>query len=487
MGNKKIAVAVGATLAIAAYGGTTWYAGQKAHASYAQAVAELRALLGAQTVVSEEYRKGFFSSQAKLVLQWSAPTEEGVQPVAGDMPKPVRLVVDTTVRHGPLAGGQLAAALAESHFALEGLDDNSRQALAKATAPTLTTVHRFTGSHDMRLLLPAGEIGDGEVTLRWQEMALDTSVSGNRVQGTWRWPELALLGLPNRDDEDTQEAEEDDGDEVAAEPVARTSLTFQGIDSSFDSTAIDGLWGLGPGKASLRVARMGITRTPIEGDAQTLLDLKDLAGSSVVEADAATLGVTTEFKGVGRIGPLDFESLGYVQKLQRLDIEALRNIQRALVDGYRKAGLAKAMEGLEGQGADVFAQNAPRLVAALPAYSMKLQATFQGQTGELDYGAEVRNAPPAEQIAATGWMPALLQGTLLHADARLPKAWLAPLLQATGKPEVTADDVQGMVGMAQASGYARLEGEHLTSALKIEGGQMSLNGKPMALPMAALQ
>ena len=487
MGNKKIAVAVGVALAIAAYGGTTWYAGQKAHASYAQAVAELRALLGAQTVVSEEYRKGFFSSQAKLVLQWSAPTEEGVQPVAGAVPKPVRLVVDTTVRHGPLAGGQLAAAWAESHFALEGMDDNSRQALAKATAPTLTTVHRFTGSHDMRLLLPAGEIGDGEVTLRWQEMALDTSVSGNRVQGTWRWPELALLGLPSRDDEDAQEAEEDDGDEVAAEPVARTSLTFQGIDSSFDSTAIDGLWGLGPGKASLRLARMGITRTPIEGDAQTLLDLKDLAGSSVVEADAATLGVTTEFKGVGRIGPLDFESLGYVQKLQRLDIEALRNIQRALVDGYRNAGLAKAREGLEGQGADVFAQNAPRLVAALPAYSMKLQATFQGQTGELDYGAEVRNAPPAEQIAATGWMPALLQGTLLHANARLPKAWLAPLLQATGKPEVTADDVEGMVGMAQASGYARLEGEHLTSALKIEGGQMTLNGKPMALPMAALQ
>ena len=32
-----------------------------------------------------------------------------------------------------------------------------------------------------------------------------------------------------------------------------------------------------------------------------------------------------------------------------------------------------------------------------------------------------------------------------------------------------------------------LEGEHLTSALKIEGGQMTLNGKPMALPMAALQ
>ncbi|MBN9341699.1 MAG: DUF945 family protein [Comamonadaceae bacterium] len=86
---------------------------------------------------------------------------------------------------------------------------------------------------------------------------------------------------------------------------------------------------------------------------------------------------------------------------------------------------------MEVQGADVLAQNAPRLVAALPAYSMKLQAT--------------------------------------------------------GKPEATADDVEGMVGMAHASGYARLEGEHLTSALKIEGGQMTLNGKPMALPMAALQ
>ncbi len=74
------------------------------------------------------------------------------------------MVVNSAVRHGPLAGGTLAAAVVESRFALEGLDAKAGTLLAKAQAPTLTTVHGLTGSHNMKLIVPAGELGDEEVT-----------------------------------------------------------------------------------------------------------------------------------------------------------------------------------------------------------------------------------------------------------------------------------------------------------------------------------
>ncbi|AOV01159.1 MULTISPECIES: YdgA family protein [Delftia] len=503
MSNKKTAVAAAVALAVVAYGGTTWYTGQRAESGYKDAVAELRKVLGEKAVVTDEYHKGFLSSQAKLVLQWPAAGEADA-PAAADAgaeaaPKPVRLVVDTTVRHGPLAGGRLAAAVSETRFALDGLDEKSRQTLAKAVAPTLTSVHHFTGGQDVRLLLPAGEMGDNEVTMRWQEMVLDTALGGGSVKGTWRWPEVALLGLPSRDksmgveEEEGEEEEESDNDEAiaaqpAAAPVERTSIVLTGLESSFENKVIDGLWGLGPGKASVRIARFGMSSTPAEGgEAKTLLDLKNVDGSSVIESDKTTLGMTTQVKGTGRIGPIDFESVGYEEKIQRLDIEALRGFQRVMVEGYRKEGLAKALESLEEQGMGVLMQNAPRLVAALPAYSMKLQATYQGQTGHLEYGAEVQSAPTQEQVAQAGWMPALLKTSALQANASLPKAWLEPLIKASGKPDVSAEDVEGMLGMAQATGYARLEGDKLVSALKMQAGQVTLNGKPIALPMGALQ
>ncbi|MFX4717765.1 DUF945 family protein, partial [Acinetobacter baumannii] len=81
--------------------------------------------------------KGFFTSQAKVVLQWTPPASADAGEPA---PQPLRVVVNSAVRHVPLAGGTLAAAVVESRFALEGLDAKAGTLLAKAQAPTLTTV-----------------------------------------------------------------------------------------------------------------------------------------------------------------------------------------------------------------------------------------------------------------------------------------------------------------------------------------------------------
>jgi uncharacterized protein YdgA (DUF945 family) len=498
MSNKKTVLAAGVALVVLGYAGATWYTGQRAQSGYQEGVVELRKLLGDQAVVADEYQKGFFSSQARLVLQWTPPAAEADAQAEAPAPaaQPLRLVISSHLRHGPLAGARLAAAVVESRFALEGLDEKSASVLAKASAPTLTSVHHFLGGNDMRLQLPAGEIGDHEVAMRWQDMVLDTSLSGNHQQlkGSMRWPEFSIAGLRGSgagDDEAEDEVagvDEDDEAEPAA-PVERTTIRFSGLESSFDSRRIEGLWAMGPGKATVRMAHVGVSSLPASGgEATTLVDLKDVAGSVVVEADQSTLGMTTQVKGAGRLGPIDFESVGYEEKIQRLDIEALRSFQRLFVEGYRAEGLSKAFEAWEEKGAEVLMANAQRIVAALPSYSMKLHATFQGQTGEIAYGADVQSAPAADEVSTAGWVPTLLKVSSLHADARLPKAWIKPVLQAkSGGAEVQPEEVEGVLGMALGTGYARMDGEHLVSSFKMQGGQMTLNGKPMAVPAGLMQ
>ena len=109
-------------------------------------------------------------------------------------------------------------------------------------------------------------------------------------------------------------------------------------------------------------------------------------------------------------------------------------------------------------------------------------ATLGGQQGEVSYGGEITRAPSAEEVTQAGWGPVLLKNATFHADVRLPKAWLPQLAKAAGQEEFKSEDVDGMIGMSQAAGYVRQEGDNLTSSLKMEGGQAKLNGRVMDLP-----
>lgn len=493
MSKKRVGVAVVGVVAAAvvAYGGATWYVGQRVQTDYQEVVAELRKALGDDVVVSNDYDKGFFSSKARLVLRWApAPHEEG-----GPAPEPLRLVVDSAVRHGPLAGARIAGAVIDSRFALEGLDADAQARLAKASSPILTTVHHLTGSHDVHFQLPAGEMGDSEgMAMRWHEMVYDMAISrdGRHLQGSFRLPEFGLTGIPDESalaESEGEPEEENDNDETAAvEPVDRTSIQLQGMDGRFDVTAIDGLWGIGPGKGDFRMERAFVSMLPAAGgDAKPLLDVKNVAGNYAIDAANGTLGMTTQLKAAGRVGPIDFEALSAEEKIQRISIEAIRSFQRVVLDSYRAGGIANAVAAIEQQGTTVLMENAPRLVQALPAYSMQLKATYQGKTGELQYGGEVKRAPSEAEVAQAGWGPALMKTSTLQASARLPKAWMLPLAHATGRPQATERDVDAMLGMAQSSGYVRQEGEFVTSTVQLQSGQLNLNGKTMPLPPGLLR
>jgi len=244
----------------------------------------------------------------------------------------------------------------------------------------------------------------------------------------------------------------------------------------------DGLWMLAPGSGKGRFDKIVLTRAQGDAAPQTLMALQDLRYSAAIERTGSTLGWTTKAQTQGSVGPLVLEAVGLEETVSRIDVEAVKLFQKALVAAYR-ADPTQAALLADPPGDALWKEAAPLFVAALPAYAVKLSATLEGQQAMLEYGAEIQTAPTADEVQARGWGPALLKGSVLHAGLRLPKAWLPRIVQAMGQQDMPAEQIDAMVGMAQAQGFVQQEAEHLTSAVRLEGGKLQLNGKALDLPM----
>ncbi|MGP1630789.1 MAG: YdgA family protein, partial [Giesbergeria sp.] len=471
---------VGASVAVllVAYTGATWYLGEQAQKSYEEVLADAKKVLGPDVVLSQEYKRGFFASKANLVLQWSVPlpTENGGAPA----PQSIRIAVDSTVRHSPMVGGSFAAAVVESHFSVVEPDAAVKLALAKVTAPTLTTVHQFTGGKDIKFALPAGEIGDAEQWMRWKDLTYKMHIgSDDHLNGTFEWPEMSFGALKPSD----AEMDDEDAADATSASSERFTITMQGMGGDFETKLEDGLWLASPGKGKGRFDKIEMTHTVGTVPPKTLLALQDMGYTTVIERTGSTLGWTSKIQTKGSIGPLGFDAIGLEETISRIDIEALKLFQKTLVAIYR-GDTSQAPEQLEA----FWKEAAPQFVAALPSYGMKISATLEGQEALLEYGAEVKKAPSTDEVGEKGWGPALLNDSVLHAGLHLPKAWLPRIAHAITDKEMPADQIDSMVGMGQAQGILQQEGDQLISAVRLEGGKLQLNGKsidlPSLLPMA---
>lgn len=494
--NKKAVLGTAAVLVVAGYGAATWTMGERAHSAYQEALDEVRKLVGPEVLVSQQYTKGFWSSQGQLVLQWTPPAaeEEDEAADAEDAdkdgaaakavpPQPVRITVENTVRHGPLAGWRLAAAVVETRIAtVEGVDDSVRKAFAKVSAPTLTTVRNLTGSHDIALAWPAGEVGDGEERVRWQPLdyRMHLNADRSRLSGDFAWPEFSM---------DFQNTNTDSEEEPAAaeSPAERFAVALQGMKGDFNVQLDDGLWLLAPGSGKGSFGKVTVTRasaaTAAAGAApEPLVALQDLSYTATIARTGAQLNWVSFMRGTGSIGPVELQALELNETVSRIDVEAVKLVQKALLDAYKADPNTAALSAAESPVSAALMEAVPKFVAALPAYAMKLSAKVDGEQGELEYGAELKSVPDAAQIAEGAWAPALLKSTALYASVRLPKAWLPRLAQAAGQKAPKPEDIDAMLGMAQAQGFVKQEAAHLTSAVRMEDGKVVLNGKQIDVP-----
>lgn len=497
----KTKTVTGAALALAlvAYAGTTWYFGGEAQKRYEAALAKVQEVLGPRALVSHQYERDFWTSQAKAVVQWAPPpaSEAGADSTSQASSQPIRLTVHTSVQSGPLVGMRLVAAETESRFSMDGLDASAKQQWAQISAPTVSTVHHVSGGHELDLAMPGGETRDQEQGLRWQALALKMHVdaSGRHLSGRVDWPQISMSAAAPADDgnedsdDDSDESDVDtDGEEsaaaIAAAPGAtgRVTMTMQGMSADFEMDLQDGLWMLAPGHVKGRIDKTVATLTPGDAEAQTLLALDAMDYSLIVERSGNTLNWKTHAQTQGSVGPLVFDAVTMDETVSRIDIEALKFLQATLVDAYQKAAALGDAVDLEEELAPMQA-TARLLVAALPAYTVKMTSTLDGKQAFLEYGIEIQKAPPEDQALDLAWGLAVLGNSVVHAELRLPKAWLPRLAQASMQNGMSSEQMDAFLRMAETQGYVRQDGDDITSALRFQNGLLHINGKPSALPL----
>lgn len=474
--NKKIALGASAALLVAAYGGTTWYTGQRAQASHTEALELVRKHLGPDAVVEQQYTKGFFSAQSHVVLQWAppkAPNPAGAQAEAAPA-QPIKVVLDTTVRHGPLAGAHIAAAVAETRISMPDLDEATRKLFEKASAPTVTTVRKLTGGHGISINLPAGEIVNDGLEMRWQAMLTEVDINAGRdyVQSSIDWPELVVKAVPPASDASARR--------TAPKPF---SVVLKGVRGQSEQRIEDGLWLVGPGESQVRLETLEVAQLGEDLSVATVLaSIQDMKMEAEIERNGETMGMITTVKSKGTIGPVRFDNLGFKETWARIDRQAIKLFQQAMVSAYVES-LSKSDKIDDPQFATLLKETGPRFAASLPTYSLKIMATIDGKEGEIGYGGEIQSAPSAADIEQAGGLGlALLKTSMLSANARIPKAWLPSISKAVTGNEMKPEEIDAMVNMAQSGGYAKVEGDNIVSALVYEKGEAKLNGKAVPVP-----
>ena len=159
MSQKAVLGALAAAIALA-YGGSTWWAGTKIKSSYDTALDELPKQTALVRVINRTYERGFFGAVSTVTLELGCaadaaakvpavkPAEGGDEEDEADEAatpfKAMRLTFRDTIRHGPLAGGSLAAATIDSELVL----DVKGQAKAEQLRAVVTrlTRHRATAA-----------------------------------------------------------------------------------------------------------------------------------------------------------------------------------------------------------------------------------------------------------------------------------------------------------------------------------------------------
>ena len=210
---KTVWAAAAFALSAAGYAAASWWTGQQIEQHHAAEFDRAIPMMGTGDVVSREYDRGWFTSKARTVVEFEVPEElfkpltkeraaepqeapaESAKAPVEPATRTIRVHLQDDIRHGPLPGWRLAAAIITTRLTqVEGIDGATRQAFAAATAPSMHTVYGFDGRFDGDFVLPAGEMRHPQLRAQWQgfDAKVHGMTEGNQVQGTMRWPQLTL-------------------------------------------------------------------------------------------------------------------------------------------------------------------------------------------------------------------------------------------------------------------------------------------------------
>jgi uncharacterized protein YdgA (DUF945 family) len=469
---KKAAV-IGVAVVVVLVGGSPALTGGMARKQYEAQIDKIAAALPAIKVVERKYEQGLFSSTATTTFQVGCDA--------------AAITVRDRIAHGPFPDfSGFGLARIDTRIALPPDAPAPLRAWMEGLGPeALRTTVGFGGASETRLNLPAGQFKDAQGgesgSLQWKPVSATFRVDGAMTRMSYE------LDMP----------------EVTLDFTARDetgSFKLVNLRGQFDGEPMAGNWltGVGAGAFTIDRMQMDVTGGQSQGVQFNLNQMKYTVKSQAEKdllSATASVTATADFK-MGKTA-LKLDKIELQESVKRLHAPTLH----ALTLGFwqEMGNLCKAqpagddaIQTLRDKRAAMLAALA-QLLPYDPEYSMdKIAVSVGGQEGTLAYSLAAHGMTAQD---LQGGDPRQLVGKITaKASGKVPVAWLegigaAMMSERSGGAspqqvqELVHNQLGGIIDELAGQGYVTREGDALSSSAQFEQGKLTVNGKPLSVPL----
>lgn len=467
---KSVAITLGVVIVGAgSWVGATWYTGKRIEedsqrylAQANEKLAKITPLFGLR-IDQLKYERGLFSTQARYGVSFLKNDKS-----PNDMP-PGMIEFDANVEHGPfpksaLARGAIAPKLAFIHSEIAKTDNVAPVfELTKGVSPLMSDAIVGYGGNATSTAMIA------PITVTHDGNALD--FSGMKVEGTFDRDSQAVTahGLMDKLEVDGTKSHD---------PV---KITLAGLTLDVDSRM--GKFGISMGNSDLKIKRLDVLR-PTE-DIKFSLD--NFAYGVKLSEDDKTINVQAAYNtGDMTVNDVALGSGQAVVKLAKLDGPAVKQLSDTYNQLVRQLMMGVSDEGLKDEQFDVLLDNAGKLLAGNPSFSIDPLSwkTAKGES-KLTFSLELAN--PANVKDLTPQEIAVQAIKKIDASLVISKPMIQDLMvQYAIKKEGAAADqaaaqadeqMRQMAGMAEMLNVGKNDGDNIVGRFTFAGGVGDLNGQ----------
>ncbi|PIJ51687.1 hypothetical protein BL250_04140 [Erwinia sp. OLTSP20] len=480
MKKTKIAVGVVVALGIILTGGA-WFTGKKLEENRDQALQNANNWLQQQmpqahlTLSYQDYQRGVFSSQVKLIIQSSSQTTDDALLKPGQS-----LVFQETLHHGPFPLSQLRKfnlipSMASVHSELQNTDPVRKLFELTKDKPFI--------SGDTRI----GYGGDTTSDIRLLPLDYQDSKSGDR---------LAFNGGKLTVSADNQ------GNQLnysgLVDDLAVTSKNDMGMPVllSFNGLSFNGK--THPGAADLRVGNQSVDlksfTTRIED--KEVINAQGLQLLSDFTSDSKNINGQFDYKmDAVKLQGQDFGSARLTVKLSQLDAASLK----AFSENYRTQMQPLIDQPnvdpqlLQQKSREAFASNLPLLLKGNPVISIA-PLSWKNAKGEstFNFTASLKDPSSSAAPADEGNINQMADNVVKSLDARLviPMAMASEVMTRVGIAEGNSEEQSAKLADQQVKGFAAMgqmfklttqQDNNIVASLQFANGQITMNGEKMPL------
>jgi len=419
----------------------------------------------------QSYERSFFDAHALTVIELAPSVTANLDGAAAPRP---RIVLEHSIKHGPLAGNTPALATIETRLASLHLDDQldlTEKAPELRQIPLLTTV-TLTGDSHSRLDSPPVHVEEDGLVLDWRGLSLQLDTLGERIISN-----LVSQGVSFQSADGT--------------------FDFKGVEAHVDVTEALPMVMVG----STDVLFSGMTfhlNTPEDGGKAFDLQEIHLVGESAFDGKTISLKQSVSCPGLFTADD-SYGPFGLVVEMKNLNGQKLSAFQQEVAEKFSQLAHEDDPEALMLTLLPEYSSLTAELLADSPEFNLK-KFYLKTPQGEADAHLALRYNHPGGEVEVDLEKPELLLPNLtakadLDIDEGLARIFLASscndavkmVEEANGpmsddeREAFVEQQFQSQLQMGEILGVIIREGEKIISRLSYDQGALEVNGQRVPL------